>query len=143
MPTQTHDEMINNAIFWAKSLGYQVVEFHLGNVTGADAIFKNQYNEKVILEIETGADFRKLLQKPRIQKALTSEEDFLGLIIVGDRIDNLMQHGIEIGLAQELFEIGSSKQKVFAVCSLHFERVIPALLVSLLGARASAIGRWA
>jgi hypothetical protein len=142
MPTETHDEMIEDAIFWAKSLGYKVTEIHKGNITGADAIFENRFGERVILEVETGADFRKLLSKERIQKELKSNDNlFLGLIIVGDRIENLTQHGIDVGLSNELFESGSLRQKVFSVGTKHYERVIPALLVSLLGTRATTYGR--
>jgi len=42
MSTKIHDEMIEEAVGWAKSLGYRVVEYNLGTNTGADAIFENQ-----------------------------------------------------------------------------------------------------
>lgn len=33
MSTKTHDELIKDAIRWAKSLGYGVVEYHPGTET--------------------------------------------------------------------------------------------------------------
>lgn len=141
MSTKTHDDMIKEAILWAESLGYEKVESHLGTVTGADAIFQNHFGEKVILEIVTGSSFRKFFQKPRIKEALRSLQ-VLGLIVVGDRINNLKEHGIEVGLPSDLFKPGDGKQKVFGVLVRNFDKVIPVLLVSILGTRASARGRW-
>jgi hypothetical protein len=66
MSTQTHDEMIKTAIRWSQALGYRVVDYNLGKETGADAIFENKFAERAMLEIETGANFRKLFQKERI-----------------------------------------------------------------------------
>jgi hypothetical protein len=142
MSTQTHDEMILTAIQWAKSLGYRVVDYNIGKEIGVDALFENQFGEKVILEIETGAGFRKLFEKPRIQEALKSPPlTILGLIVVGDRIDNLEEHGIEVGLSKELFESGNLNQRVFGVRALDFKEVIPVLLVSILGIKGSAYAR--
>lgn len=146
MSTKTHDKMIKEAVRWAKSLGYGVVEHHPGTETGADAVFQNQFNEQVILEVVTGASFKKLFQKPRIREHFIRlgryyvKSDMLGLIVVGDRIDNVKDHGIEVGLPADIFV--PPKQRVFPVLVLDFERVIPVLLVSLLGARASAYARW-
>ncbi|MQY61708.1 hypothetical protein GH146_00275 [archaeon] len=146
LSTKTHDKMIKEAVRWAKSLGYGVVEQHPGTETGADAIFQNQYDEQVILEVVTGASFKKLFQKPRIREIFIRlgkyhvKSDILGLIVVGDRIKNVKDHGIKSGLPNEIFE--PPKQRVFPVLVLDFERVIPVLLVSLLGARASAYPRW-
>lgn len=128
--------MIRRAIEWAQSLGYKVVEHHLGTETGADAIFQNLYGEKVILEIVSGTSFKNLLGKERINEALKTEM-ILGLIIVGDRIDHLKDHGEEVGLSTELFEFGHEEQKVFGVRALDFKEVIPVLLVSILGVRGS------
>ena len=140
MSTKTHDDMIKDAIRWAESLGYEVVEFHLGTETGADAIFQNHFGEKAILEIVTGSSFKNLFEKPRIKEALRSLH-ILGLVVVGDRIDNLKNHGVEAGLSNDLFESGNARQKVFGVRALDFKEVIPVLLVSILGARASAYAR--
>lgn len=146
MSTKTHDKMIKGAVRWAKSLGYGVVEFHPGTETGADAVFQNQFNEQVILEVVTGTSFKKLFQKPRIRKFFLRlgryyvKSDMLGLIVVGDRIDHVKDHGIKVGLPTDIFD--PPKQRVFPVLVLDFERVIPVLLVSLLGARASAYARW-
>ena len=140
MSTETHDDMIKRAIRWAESLGYEVVESHLGTETGADAIFQNHFGEKVILEIVTGSSFKNLFKKPRIKKELRSLH-ILGLVVVGDRIDNLKNHGVKASLSSDLFESGSARQKVFGVRALDFKEVIPVLLVSILGARASAYAR--
>ena len=136
MSTQTHDDMIQTTIEWAKSLGYRVVEHHFGTETGADAIFENHSNEKAVLEIVTGSSFKNLFRKERIKEAL--KNDFvLGLIVVGDRIEHLKSDGEEAGLSTELLESGHFEQKVFGVRALDFERVIPSLLVSILGVRGS------
>jgi hypothetical protein len=140
--TKTHDNIIETVLRWAESLGYRVVEHNTGNKTGPDAIIANQFGETVVVEVETGANFRKLLKKPRLNRPLSiSPDDFLGIIVVGDRIEHLKEHGIEVGLPEELFESGSKRQKVFGVGTLDFKEIIPPLLVSILGARASAIGR--
>ena len=68
MSTKTHDEMIEEAVRWAKSLGYGVVEYHLGTETGADAIFENRRREMVILEVVTGTSFKNLFKKQRIKQ---------------------------------------------------------------------------
>lgn len=141
MSTKTHDEMIEEAVAWAKSLGYGVVECHLRTETGADAIFENRWGEKVILEVVTGASFRGLFKKPRIREIFLTPEEYdeppimLGLVVVGDRIDHVKDHGVEVGLPTELFD--PPDQRIFPVLVKHFEKVIPVLLVSLLGTRAS------
>jgi transposase len=146
MSTKPHDDMISEAVRWAKSLGYGIVEFHLGTETGADAVFQNYFGEKVILEVVTGANFRNLFEKPRIKQALESRgekehwPEILGLIVVGDRIDHVKDHGVEVGVPNELFD-HPEKQRVFPVETRHFDRLIPVLLVSLLGIRASAKAR--
>jgi len=137
--------MIEEAVRWAKSLGYGVAECHLGTETGADAIFENRFREMVILEVVTGASFKGLFKKQRIREFfLTSRAlvppEMLGLIVVGDRIDNVKKHGIEAGLPAYAFD--PPKQKIFPVLVKDFKEVIPVLLVSLLGARATAYGRW-
>jgi len=136
LSTQTHDEMIEKSIRWANSLGYKVVEYHLGTETGADAIFENHSKEQAVLEIVTRSSFKNLFVKERIKKALKSDY-VLGLIIVGDRIEHLKNHGEEAGLSTELFESGHFEQKVFGVRALDFKEVIPVLLVSILGVRGS------
>ena len=142
MSTQTHDEMILTAIRWAKSLGYRVVDYNIGKETGVDALFENQFGEQAMLEVETGAGFRKLFEKPRIQEALKSPPlTVLGVIVVGDRIDNLEEHGVEVGLPKQLFESGNLNQRVFGVRALDFKEVIPVLLVSILGIKGSAYAR--
>jgi len=144
MSTKTHDDMIEEAVRWAKSLGYGVVEYHLGTETGADAIFENQFREYIILEVVTGASFKGLFKKPRIRKVFLSPVEYeeppemLGLVVVGDRIDNVRRHGIETGLPADLFD--PPQQRIFPVLAKDFREVIPVLLVSLLGARASAHG---
>jgi len=145
MPTKIHDEMIELAVGWAKSLGYAVVECHLGTATGADAVLENQFGEIVILEVVTGASFKGLFEKPRIKEELLRGEEYdekpelLGLIVVGDRIDHVKDHGVEVGLPAELFD--PPEQTIFPVLARDFKQIIPVLLVSLLGARASAYGR--
>lgn len=147
MSTKIHDEMIEEAVGWAKSLGYGVVEYNLGTNTGADAIFENRFGEKAILEIVTGASFRELFKKPRIREGFEEDEkwdmvpEILGLIVVGDRIENVEKHGTEVGIPKELFN--PPDQKIFAVLTRHFKEVIPVLLVSILGSRASAYARVA
>ena len=148
MSTKTHDEMIKTAVRWALSLGYGVLDSNLGTETGADAIFQNRWGEKAILEVVTGASFRTLFKKPRIRKALEIkiegyiDEDIVwGIIVVGDRIDHVKDHGVELGLSEDLFESGSKNQRVFSVLARDFKEVIPVLLVSLLGSRASALAR--
>ena len=136
MSTETHDDMIEESIRWAESLGYRVVERHLGTETGADAVFQNLFGERAILEIVTGSSFKGLLKKERIKEALKSDF-FLGLIVVGDRIDNLKDHGLAEGLSAELFESGHKEQRVFGVRVLDFKQVIPVLLVSILGTKGS------
>jgi len=145
--TKTHDDLIKEAVRWAKSLGYGVVEYHLGTDTGADAIFQNQFNERVVLEVVTGTSFKSLFKKPRIMGIFSSlripklPPETLGLIIVGDRIENVKKHGIEAGRPAKDFD--PPRQRIFPVLAKDFEKVIPVLLVSLLGARASAYGRYA
>jgi len=136
LSTKTHDDMIQESIRWAQSLGYKVVEHHFGTETGADAVFQNLSNEKVVLEIVTGSRFRDLLGKERINKVL-NDDMVLGLIVVGDRIEHLKDHGEEVGLSAELFEFGHEAQKIFGVRTLDFKEVIPVLLVSILGVRGS------
>ena len=136
--------MIKEAVRWAKSLGYEVVEYHLGTETGADAIFQNHFNERVILEVVTGASFKSLFKKRRINELFTTSRywippETLGLIVVGDRIENVKRHGIEAGLPDDLFD--PPQQRIFPVLVKDFKEVIPVLMVSLLGARASAYGR--
>ena len=144
MSTKEHDKMIKDAIRWARSLGYEVVEHHLGKKKGADAIFQNQFRETVILEVVTGASFKGLFKKPRIKEVFATSRhwikpEILGLIVVGDRIDNVKRHGIEAGLPDDLFD--PPQQRIFPVLVKDFKEVIPVLMVSLLGARASAYGR--
>ena len=144
LSTKTHDKMIKEAVRWAKSLGYEVVEHHLGTETGADAIFQKHFNERVILEVVTGVSFKSLFKKPRINEVFRTTRywippETLGLIVVGDRIDNVKRHGIEAGLPAKLFD--PPEQRIFPVRAIDFKEVIPVLLVSLLGARASAYGR--
>lgn len=143
LSTETHDDMIETAIQWAKSLGYGVVERNLGTETGADAIIQNVKGQKLILEVVTGSSFKNLFSKPRIKEALVktskywvSPPEILGLIVVGDRIDNIQRHGIEAGLPNELFS--PPTQMVFPVLARDFKEVIPVLLVSILGTRESA-----
>lgn len=143
MSSKTHDELIEKAEYWAKSLGYTVLDKNLGTKTGADAIFQNYHGQKAILEIVTGSSFRILFEKPRIKKVLVplgtyelSIKEFLGLIVVAPRIDNVEKHGIEVGIPKDVFE--GKNQKVFAVRECDFKEVIPVLLVSILGSRASA-----
>jgi len=146
MSTKDHDQMIKDAVEWAKSLGYRVVTYSLGTTTGADAIFENRFGEKAILEIVSGSSFRELFKKPRIREGFEEDEkwdrvpEILGLIIVGDRIENVEKHGTEVGIPRELFN--PPDQKIFAVLARYFDKVIPVLLVSILGSRASAYGRW-
>ena len=134
------------ALRWAKSLGYEIVERHLGTDTGADAIFENQFQERVLLEVVTGARFKDLFDKQRIKDIFENEEeyfptDFLGLIVVGDRIANIEKHATEAGISIDFFE--PPDQKIFPVLALDFEEIIPALLIKLLGSKASAYGRLA
>lgn len=143
MSTKTHDKIILEAVEWARSLGYDVVKYNLGTKTGADAVFQNMFEEKVILEVVTGGRFRDLFKKSRIIKALQSHPlEILGLIVVGDRIDLVRKHGIEVGLRKEFFD-SAHERRVFPVLVKHFEKVIPVLLVSLLGTRASGFARFA
>ena len=147
MSTKTHDDRIKKIVEWAKLLGYGVVECNLGTKTGADAVFENQFNEKVMLEVVTGSSFKELFQKPRIRKEFVRvgtywvKPEILGLIIVADKITNVKDHGIEVGLPAELFD--PPKQRIFPVLTDDYKSVIPVLLVSLLGSRASAYARWA
>jgi hypothetical protein len=146
LSTETHDELIEKAVYWAKSLGYSVAEKNLGTDTGADALFQNQFGEKVILEVLSRPSFKELFEKPRIKKALvqigkyTVPPDILGLIIVANRIDNVKKHAIEVGIPANVFE--PKEQKVFAVRDCDFKEVIPVLLVSILGSRASSYARF-
>jgi len=48
-------------------------------------------------------------------------------------------HGVKAGLPADLFE--PPEQRIFPVLVKDFKGVIPVLLVSLLGARATAYGR--
>lgn len=141
--SEEHDRMIEDACRWAEALGYEVLEKNPGNVTGPDAIFRNYFSgAKVMLEVVTGASFKELFRKPRIKKALQRPgtywipPEIVALIVVGDRVKNVKDHGVKAGLSEELFD--PPKKKVFAVRQRDFERLIPLLLVSLLGSRASA-----
>jgi hypothetical protein len=67
--TKTHDEIIQETIRWAKSLGYNVVDHNLGTETGADAIIQNHFDEKVILEVVTGSSLARALPRMNSQKA--------------------------------------------------------------------------
>jgi hypothetical protein len=49
------------------------------------------------------------------------------------------KHTIEVGIPANVFE--PKEQKVFAVRDCDFKEVIPVLLVSILGSRASAYAR--
>ena len=142
--TKTHDEIIQKTISWAKSLGYDVVDHNLGTETGADAIIQNHFDERVILEVVTGSSFKILFAKPRIKEVFAPYDPplILGLIIVGDRIDKVKEHGVKAGFPEECFESGDKSQRVFPVLTRDFKEVIPVLLVSLLGSRASAYGRF-
>ena len=102
----------------------------------------------MILEVVTGSSFKDLFQTPRIREAFVSPSkyqlttpEYLGLIVVAGKIDNVKKHGVEVGLPEELFDF--PEQKIFPVLIRHFDRVIPVLLVSILGSRATATGRWA
>jgi hypothetical protein len=138
----THDKLIMDACNYAKALGYEVVRYNLGRRKGPDAVFRNHQNQEVILEIVTGSTFKKLFEKTRVKETLikldkytVSKQDFLGFIIVGDRIDNIEKHALTTGYSKEFFE--TNKQKIFPVCIYDFKEIIPALLVSLLGSRAN------
>ena len=136
--------MIKLAVRWAGSLGYEVVECNLGTKTGADAIFQNQDNERVILEVVTGRSFKNLFNKPRIKDIFGTQRywippETLGLIVVGDRVNQVKKHGVEAGLKEELFD--PPRQRIFPVLARDFKEVIPVLLVSLLGSRASSYAR--
>ena len=63
----------------------------------------------------------------------------LGLIVVGDRIENVKKHGKEAGLPDDVFD--PPEQKIFPILLGDFKQVIPVLLVSLLGARATEYER--
>lgn len=145
MSTRTHDELIEKTVDYAKSLGYDAVDKNTGTKTGADAVFQNHFGEQVILEVVTGSDFRKLFRKPRIEEALvrigkyTTPLEYLGLIVVSHRINNVKKHAVEVGIPEELFR--SKTQKIFAVRECQFNEIIPVLLVSILGSRASAYAR--
>jgi len=147
MSTKTHDELIEKAAYWAKSLGYTVIDKNPGTKTGADAIFQNHLGEKAIIEVVTRSDFKTLFEKPRVKPMLipspgtyvVSEKEFLGLIVVAPRINNVRKHAIKVGIPKDVLE--GKNQKVFAVRECDFKQVIPVLLVSILGSRASAYGR--
>jgi len=146
MSTKTHDELIEKAVYWAKSLGYSVTEKHPRTETGADAVFQNHFGEKVILEVVSRPDFKELFRKARIREALvkiskyTTPPNILGLIVVSNRINNVKKHATEVGIPANIFE--PKEQKVFAVRECDYKQVIPVLLVSILGSRASAFGRF-
>ena len=136
----THDKLIIDACNYAKALGYEIVRYNLGRRKGPDAVFRNYQDQQVILEIVTGSRFKELFERTRIKDALirlgkytVSKQEFLGFIIVGDRIDNIERHALTAGHSKEFFE--TNKQKIFPVCVYDFKEVIPALLVSLLGSR--------
>jgi len=80
------------------------------NKTGANAVFQNMFEEKVILEVVTGTSFKGLFKKSRIKEALKTKEnekhwpEVLGLIVIGDRIDHVKDHGLEEGLSDGFFE---------------------------------------
>ncbi len=161
MSTKTHDELIKDAVRYATSLGYGLVEQHLGTETGADAVFENHTGEKVILEVVTGGDFKKFFEKPRIRSSvleaglpssnwertqvskegalLWGSPEMMGVIVVADRVDNLKKHAIQAGLRGDFFE--PPTQKVFGVLAKDFDKLIPVLLVSILGSKASAYAR--
>lgn len=147
MSTKTHDKLIKDTVRWAKSLGYGVVEYHLGTETGADAVFQNHFGEKVILEVVTGSSFKSLFQKPRIKDIFVKvgtylgPPEILGLIVVGDRINHVKNHGVKVGLPPDVFN--PPNQKIFPVLTRDFDKVIPVLLISILGSRASAYARVA
>lgn len=141
MQRSTHDKLIEDAVSWAESLGYEVVEYNLGRKTGPDAVFQNLSNQKVILEIVTGSSFKELFKRARIKEKLVSiskyklsREEFLGLIVVADRINNVKKHAVEVGFPAEFFD--PNTQKIFTVRTYDFKEIIPVLLVSLLGSRA-------
>ena len=133
------------ALRWAETLGYTIVEKHLGTDTGADAIFENQFQERVLLEVVTGGRFKSLFDKKRIREIFENEEQyfptsFLGLIVVGDRINNIKKHAANAEISKDFFE--PPDQKIFPVLVMDFKEIIPALLIKLLGSKASAYGRW-
>lgn len=139
----THDKLILDAVSWAESLGYEIVEYNLGRRKGPDAVFKNFNNQKVILEIVIDANFKRLFKQARIKEELitiskyeVSPKEFLGLIVVADRITNVKKHAIECDFPAEFFN--PKTQKIFAVHIYDFKEIMPALLVSLLGSRTSA-----
>jgi hypothetical protein len=145
MSTKTHDDLIKMALRWAETLGYTIVEKHLGTDTGADAIFENQFQERVLLEVVTGGRFKSLFDKKRIRDIFEIEEQyfptsFLGLIVVGDRINNIKKHAANAEISKDFFE--PPDQKIFPVLAMDFKEIIPALLIKLLGSKASAYGRW-
>ena len=145
MSTKTHDDLIEQTVRWAKALGYKTVEQHLGTETGADAVLQNHLGDKVILEVVTGGNFKKLFTKPRIKDAIVDDSrywmqpEILGLIVVADRIENLKKHGVKAGLSNKLFD--PPTQRVFGVLVRDFKQVIPVLLVSILGSKASGYAR--
>jgi len=137
--TEIHDKMIKETVRWAKSLGYYVVDHNLGTETGADAIIENHKGERVILEVVTGHNFKKLFQKPRIKEIFEPYEPPLArLIIVTDRAELITKHGVSAGLPEDYFEVGGQLQRVFPVLEVDFYKITPVLLVSILGARAAA-----
>lgn len=145
MSTKTHDDLVKEAVRWAKSLGYELVEKHLGTETGADAVFQNHLGDKVILEVVTGGNFKAFFKKPRIRDLIVDDQtiwappEVLGLIVVADRIENLKKHGVQAGLSNRLFD--PPTQRVFGVLVRDFKEVIPVLLVSILGSKASGYAR--
>lgn len=145
MSTTIHDDLIKRVVRWAKSLGYELVEQHLGTETGADAVFQNRLGDKVILEVVTGGNFKEFFKKSRIRDLFADDQmiwappEVIALIVVADRIENLKKHGVQAGLSNKLFD--APTQRVFGVVVRDFKEVIPVLLVSILGSKASAYAR--
>jgi hypothetical protein len=101
----------------------------------------------VILEVVTGSSFKSLFQKPRVKEIFVKvgkywvPPEILGLIVVGDRINHLKNHGVKVSLPPNVFD--PPKQKIFPVLTHDFHKVISVLLISILGSRASAYARVA
>lgn len=145
--TKEHDNMIITACESAQSLGYDVVERHLGTDTGADAVFQNCLGERVILEVPTASKLKNLFEKPRIKETFVRKGKYwmppetLGLIVVGHRIENAKSHGVKAGLPEHLFN--PPTQKIFLIRDRNFDSLFPILLVSILGTRESMYARIA
>jgi len=120
-----HDYPIYEICAIAESLGYKIVERHLGGEQGPDIVIKNPVNnESIIVESEVGHNITSQSYHKFEREAKTLTNSLKAVIVITEtprRVWRKPLKGIE------------RRKNFFVVAGSVFKDVMPALLVKLLG----------